>query len=269
MRLALGMLLITGCSAVASVELPFVAEVGGAPFACGTTFDGIGTSSASVTFTDARVYVHDVQLLDAQGDALEATIDPQEGGIEGVWLLDFEDGTAGCATGSPETNTTLTGEVAGQVAGVRFTVGVPESLNHLDPLDAQLPLNAPGMFWSWTGGYKFTKVEVTSPAREAFWVHVGASGCTGSPAEGFSCTTPNLATVTVRDLDLTDGAVKVDLGALFADSDVEAPAPEGDTTPGCMSGPTDPECVGVFASLGLPFLEAAGGEQAVFSVGSR
>ena len=42
-----------------------------------------------------------------------------------------------------------------QPAGVRFTIGVPEHLNHAEPTRAQPPLDRSDMFWTWRLGYKF------------------------------------------------------------------------------------------------------------------
>jgi hypothetical protein len=42
--------------------------------------------------------------------------------------------------------------------------------------------------------------------------------------------------------------VKLDLAALYANVDATY---EGGDTGGCMSGTTDPECAGIFKSLGL------------------
>ncbi len=53
-------------------------------------------------------------------------------------LLDFEDGTGTCNTGSSAVNTSLRGKAKAydDYTGVAFTVGVPERLNHLDAATA-------------------------------------------------------------------------------------------------------------------------------------
>lgn len=252
-------------------ELPFEVVVGDAAFDCGATYEGLGDDGVTAWFTDARFYVQDLTFVDAEGEPIPSALEAADAQRDGVVLIDAEDGSGTCATGSPTTHTTITGTVddAAAVAGVRFVVGVPESLNHVDPLDAAPPLDAPGMFWGWTAGYKFLKVEVATEDREAFWVHVGATGCTGTPGEGFTCGAPNRAAVALDDLSLGEDAVVVDLAALFDGTSVEAAPAEGDGTPGCMSGPTDAECAGVFAALGLAFGDAPAGAQSVFSLGAR
>ncbi len=39
--------------------------------------------------------------------------------------------------------------------GLEFKIGVPETLNHIDPLTAVSPLNYTDMHWHWASGYKF------------------------------------------------------------------------------------------------------------------
>ena len=53
---------------------------------------------------------------------------------DGFALVDFEDGTGKCATGSPLTHTSveLDNDTLVTVTGVAFDIGVPEETNHLD-----------------------------------------------------------------------------------------------------------------------------------------
>lgn len=49
---------------------------------------------------------------------------------------------------------------AGDYRGIRFNVGVPRELNHLDATSAQSPLSVDdGMFWAWNSGYVFSRFE--------------------------------------------------------------------------------------------------------------
>ncbi len=88
------------------VAINFAAQVNGQDFACGQTHTGVGTGGNDYKVTDFRMYVHNARIHDAltgESHAIELTQD-------GVWqrdnvaLLDFEDGTADCATGTAETN---------------------------------------------------------------------------------------------------------------------------------------------------------------------
>jgi hypothetical protein len=66
---------------------------------------------------------------------------------------------------------------AGQYRGIRFNVGVPRELNHLDAGTQQLPLGVnSGMYWAWNPGYIFYRLEGTAflPEGNQKWViHMG------------------------------------------------------------------------------------------------
>ena len=77
------------------VDLTFLAELGGEPFACGRIFAGIGTTGATIEPGDLRFYVSDFRLVREDGSEEPVVLDQ-----DGVWqvddlaLLDFEDATA-------------------------------------------------------------------------------------------------------------------------------------------------------------------------------
>lgn len=59
---------------------------------------------------------------------------------------------------------------------IRFTLGLPFEVNHLNPLIQDSPLNIPSMFWSWQGGHKFLRLELMS-ASDNWLFHLGSVGC--------------------------------------------------------------------------------------------
>jgi uncharacterized repeat protein (TIGR04052 family) len=235
-----------------SVQIDFEAMVGDAPAACGTTFTVAGQSAE---LADARMFLSSVELR-VDGDWVPFELDASDWQHEGVALLDFEDGTALCAdSGTAERNMAITGVAPnGTIDGVRFNVGVPFELNHQDSATAPAPLNSPGMFWTWQGGYKFVRVDWMVDRAERWNVHVGSTGCvsdapTVAPAE--ACSKPNLSQISL-DLDPTVTPVQIDLGALVEGADIVANTL--DTPPGCMSSPMEPaDCSPVFDALGLDF----------------
>ena len=173
-------------------------------------------------------------------------------------LIDLENGTGSCAEeGTAGTNASVRGTVPhGKYIGVRYTIGVPFELNHTDAPAAPAPLNSAAMAWSWQGGRKFTKIEVTDPggatgtwSAKTFFVHLGSAGCTGNPATGqtVECRYANRSSVRLKRFDSSKQQIAVDLKALLAGNDITANRADA---PGCMSGPTDPECAGVFGSFG-------------------
>jgi uncharacterized repeat protein (TIGR04052 family) len=257
-----------------TMRIEFRGVVGDRPFACGQRYTGVGTSRAEITPADFRLYVYDVQLV--RGDGTRVPFELVDDGAfqgRGIALLDFEDGTGTCETGSPETRTHLLGRApSGEYTGVAFKVGVPEALNHLDAPTAAAPLNIPGLWWSWSGGYKFARIEVRTSANPFFYFHLGATSCMGTLGSGFSCAYGNRGEVVLNGMNLSRDAVRVDLAALLAGVDVNR-APDGmtDRLAGCMSFAGDPECPAMFGALGLTFTDQprVGTGQTLFSIGAR
>lgn len=242
-----------------AVDLAFTAVVGAEAWACGGVYSGLGTTGTSYTATDLRLYVSAVQLLDAEGGRTPLALEQ-----DGAWqladlaLLDFEDATGPCSNGTAEVNTTVRGTVPhGDYTGVELTVGVPFALNHADSSTAPSPLNLSTMFWSWQSGYKFIRIEgTTAGLSTGTFLHLGSTGCDADDTGVVTgCGSPNRPTYRF-DMDPFTDTLALDLAALFAGTDLDSNTPE--TAAGCMSAPSDPDCAGVFAALGLDFGGVAG-----------
>jgi uncharacterized repeat protein (TIGR04052 family) len=249
------------------VSIPFVGLVDGVPFACAGDFV-LGSDAVDVTFLDARFYVQDVVLI-AGADFRPVTLDENAFQRGRVALMDFENGdTDSCDTGSVDTHTTLTGRVSSLdgVTGISFLVGVPEDQNHLDVATAASPLDVQAMYWSWTGGYKFLKVDVAVDAsgRTSFF-HLGSSVCAGEPGLA-TCQNQNRVAVEL-DGFAVDKGVAIDFARIFDGIALDEAPVADDPVKGCMSGPTDPECTTSFSQLlGLNHGEVnAVGPQSLFT----
>ncbi|WP_157673825.1 MbnP family copper-binding protein [Cognaticolwellia beringensis] len=59
---------------------------------------------------------------------------------------------------------------------IRFTLGVPFQVNHLNPLSQKSPLNLPSMFWVWQTGHKFMRLELAT-SDDQWLFHLGSTGC--------------------------------------------------------------------------------------------
>lgn len=272
--LALGLLTLALASCDAGereVTLRFAPRLGDQPFACGREFSGVGTGAATVSPLDFRMYVHEVALVRASGERVPLAIrDDATWQHDGLVLLDFEDGSGTCMTGSPRTNLEVRGSVPAHddYTGVEFIVGVPEEMNHLDGATAAAPLNAQGLWWSWAGGYKYIRLDVRPRTQPEFYFHLGATSCDGSVKDGFECAFANRPRIRLEGFDPDADEIAVDALQILAGVDVER-VPDGttDTLPGCMAFPGDPECPAMLAPLGLRFeSEQPAGEQAVFTV---
>jgi uncharacterized repeat protein (TIGR04052 family) len=256
-----------------TIELSFEGRVGSAVFDCTQTYDQIGSSKVRVSFSDFRLYVYDVRLIDEadQEIPLELTQDG-EFQYENVALLDFEDRSGSCANGTAVTNTLVKGTLpAGTFKGLRFGVGVPSTLNHTNPPETPAPLNLMTMAWTWQMGRLFTRldarVETGSGNRPPFLIHLGSDRCAGNPGAGeaVSCARPNRAEVALSDFDPERDKIVLDYAKLVAE--VALDHDQGGES-GCMAGADDPECHSIFGQLGLdPQSGAPGGDaQVVFSV---
>lgn len=254
------------------VAISFGLTAAGKPAGCGAKLENVGAGSLKADLHDARIYVHGVKLIDANGGRVPLRLDASEWQYAGVALLDFKDargGRAPCSAELPAKNTAVRGRVpAGHYTGIEFTVGVPVegevdgakiSLNHSNLETAAPPLDIAAMNWSWQAGRKFIAIEVDpeggfkradgSPAK-TWMVHLGSTGCTGNPATGeiVACKRPNRFQIAFDCFDVTKDTVEVDLTALFKDSDLTR---DKGGAIGCMSGPDDPECPAIFGTLGL------------------
>lgn len=250
--------------ATQSIDLRFAAVAGTSPVRCGAPIPGLGKTRQAAQLSDLRFYVSGVKLLRRDGTAQAVTLGKNSAfqysrGSDGVTLVDLENGTAGCrAEGTAATNASVRGTVPkGSYVGVRWTLGVPESLNHTDVPGAPAPLNLAGLAWDWQLGRKFAKIEVSDPggaggswAEKTFFVHLGSVACTGDPATGgtATCKTPNRAEVRLARFTPARQKIAVDVKALLAGDDVTV---NRDGMPGCMSEQTDPDCGPVFAALGI------------------
>jgi len=267
--MALGALAL-GCGDDASatqeqqdVALSFAAVVGDQPFACGTTYDNLGANDTSLELSDFRFYVQEVELKNAAGAWVTLQLEENSFQNSGVALLDFEDGCGGL--GTPELNGSVRGTLpAGDYDGLRFKMGVPFEINHVNSATAPSPLNLTSLFWNWQGGYKFLRIDSGQFSETDWRMHLGSTGCEGDAMAGgvTECANGNRTEVEFDAFDANENTVLADYAALVEgaalDEDIAADA-------GCMSKPADTDCGPLFANLGLPFGENPAGIQQFFS----
>lgn len=259
-----------------AVNIQFAAQANNQDFKCGTVNEvsNLGTSNKTAQIQDLRFYISSLKLINSKGEAVAVSLTPNDYQDFGVALLDFEDATGVCV-GDAKLNTSIVGKVkADTYTGIQFTLGVPDTgtdstgktiaLNHSQLTAITKPLDIAAMDWGWQLGRKFAKIELqptggvinqkgtpdtTDDAVVSSWVvHIGATGCTGSDAVGYSCTNPNLSNITLNSFDASKQKVVLDLAALLANSDISV---NQNGAVGCMSGATDKECPALFEALGL------------------
>jgi len=237
------LLLGVGCAPDSFVvDIPFRVQFDGRDLAC-TDID------SAVALTDLRFYVHDLRLLGEGNHEIPVELIP-----DGIWqsdsvaLLDFEDGDGACVNGSARINTVIRGLASNiDVKGLLFEIGVPEILNHADPMMATAPLSYTDMHWHWASGYKFLRGGIQT-ADDGFWMHLGSSRCEGTIGDIKGCRSANRPTVRLDGFEPGRHIVIVDLGMLFSGIELEDGHPSD-----CSSGPDEMECVMPFGELGIDF----------------
>ncbi|NVJ25205.1 metallo-mystery pair system four-Cys motif protein [Myxococcus sp. AM011] len=240
------------------VSIPFAARVGSEPFACGRTYQGLGTTGTTYEPMEFRVYVHDVRLVSEAGQEVPVTL--ADDGVwqrEGAALLDFADKSGLCTNGTQATRALLTGTVPeGRYTGLRFKLGLPASLNHRDASVAPAPFNDLSLYWNWLGGYIFARIEGrTTGLREGHYMHLGSTECAapppGQPNGTSGCANGNRPEIDLAAFDVGQDTVVMDVAALLAGSNLDVNAAVPNTSVGCMSQQQDPDCADVFSRLGL------------------
>lgn len=260
------------------IELQFEGRVGTELFSCTRSYDGIGTSNAAVLPADFRFFVHDVVLVrEITHEEVPLSLSTNAWQNPSVALVDFEDHQGSCTGGTTGTNSIVAGSVPpGRYDGVRFTVGVPQALNHVNMETAAPPLPASKLQWSWAGGFLHLSLEFRSTKLDdggvvpAFYAHIGSTGCSGDPATGgMACARPNRPRIALTGFDAKTSKIVVDAKVLYSGSNVDENA--ADTIPGCMGAETDSDCAPMFSRLALDFASGTptGESSPVFSVAPR
>ena len=263
------------------VTITFAVVANGQAARCGKSLSTLGSDAKRATLRDARFYVQDVTLIGADSKRTSVALASNDWQNGQVALLDFEDATGTCTGGTSATNAVVVGSVpAGRYTGLAFTVGVPPALNHTSTELEGAPLDIAAMGWSWQAGRKFAKIEIdpeggvtkSDGSRSASWyVHLGSTGCTGNPVTGrtVSCLRANRLPVVMERFDPGSQRVELDLGSLFQSTRISE---DRGGAVGCMSGPTDPECVAIFQRLGLSLKTGepdVPGHSPLFAVGTK
>lgn len=296
----LGLLALATASPVSQepAGITFQAVVGSSLAVCGGEITGHGEAHTSSTVTimhvagvmpiglrDLRFYVSEFELVDEDDNIITANV-PDDGvwQYSGITLLDFENKTGSC-TGTVATNKIVKTVLENKsYKTVRFTLGIPESLNHGNSSIAPSPLNISGMAWSWLSGYRFFVGEFVSmdaaAAGNYAQLHIGSTGCTEPTPGNYSCTNANRARISLSPsggFNPYTQNIQFDLKKAVAASPVGSPTTwagwsisSGNKT--CHSmGAMDAACADVFPNFGLDYGTGNAGtaEQTVFNVVSK
>lgn len=240
------------------INLRFALQANNQNVVCGQSYT-LGSANTAVTVQDMRFYVSNIRFLKADGSEVAFQLDQDnEWQYQNVGLLDFENKQNGC-TGDTRLNSDLSGTATvDEYTGLRFDLGLPFALNHQDVALAPAPLNIPGMWWNWQGGYRFVRIDLKTPPVTVgavtltdWLIHLGSSNCVsggGAIPPVTECGNPNRVSITLKNFDPRTDTVIADLSGLLTNIDLgqNTPAPAG-----CMSGINDPDCTQLFTNFGL------------------
>jgi uncharacterized repeat protein (TIGR04052 family) len=254
------------------ISISFMGHTGADHVMCGMTASNMGTGAASGMVTDFRVFVHDVTLIDEDGEEFIITQTDNDFQTARLTLLDFRD-RSDCTQMSGETNPAYNSEVIGTfqapegtlISAIKFGVGVPFELNHANPLTADAPLNSSGMQWNWQGGYKHMRIEGKFDSQP-YVFHLGSTGCDGEPQSGgtTACSNNNRPTITLTEFNPDMQAVVIDVQALTEDTELDA-----DGGAKCHSQMDNAVCSEQFNALGLSHNGTTSNGQTVFSLAMK
>lgn len=223
------------------IEVVFDVRFDGSPLGC--------SAEQRPSLTDLRFYVHDLRLSAAQASHRLALAD--DGGWQDgeVALIDLEDGSGTCRNGSPATNRSVRASARlpahASKYQLEFSIGIPEELNHANPMLAPAPRNLSSMHWHWRSGYKFMRVGIETD-NDVSWLHLGSARCSGTISNIEGCAAANRPVVRLSDFDPNTDVVVIDVARLLGPTGLG----DGETW-SCESGATEAQCALAFAELGL------------------
>lgn len=131
---------------------------------------------------------------------------------------------------------------------IRFTLGVPFAVNHLNPISQQSPLNLPSMFWVWQTGHKFMRLELATN-NDQWLFHLGSTGCQSASvmrAPDQACRYPNTMTIELPITQYSDNnlVLALDLAALLSNVELTSSS-------SCQSERNNVSCQQLFNNLSI------------------
>ena len=268
-----------------AVTVRFALKSGDQTVACGSRLDNIGVSHARAQLTEGMMYVHDVALINDQGQEVPLQLDQSKRWqFLNLALLDFAGGSCkqpGVDDNQPldGSNAEVTGAISpGRYTGLSFKVGVPVSARNAQGQEVGMnhqPAHSPPhpilgvywLMWEWQSGHRFMRVDLApeggvqrqdGSADPKWSFHLGSTDCRPDRdiVGGYRCGKPNRFKVMFDRFDPQSDRVVLDVQALFAGSDIRR---DDSADFGCKSNVTDAECQPIFDRLGLRLNESRPG----------
>jgi uncharacterized repeat protein (TIGR04052 family) len=289
---------------LSSFSLRFAYSAGDRVLACGDTLTGQGLDGKqTVDINDLRFFVSDLRLVDKDGKDVAFTLDKNDFQLSHpagqVSLVDLTSNTVGGCTvdafpsseGTARVHEAITGTApVGKVAGVRFSVGVPQAVMKKAIKDYTMegqPSPLGDLQWPWSLGWRHfalnfgLKDQAGTPGIG--YVHLGSLDCAATDTDlaltdRESCTYVNTPAVALDNFSLTNDVVTVDIPTILKKVDFiddlyddkfnvigQGPAVA------CHSLPDLPDCPPVFEAFGLSLAtgKADASKDSVFRVAKK
>jgi uncharacterized repeat protein (TIGR04052 family) len=248
--LGLGGLILSGCvQDYSPTKIIFTPKYETTALNCSTSFshvnkkDGDSSKQQGWKYQQLQFFIHNIEVKTSQNDWQPWLMTTNAYQSKNVALLGEV-----CNEVNKQSNWELELSALTEVediTDIRFTLGIPFSLNHLNPLTQSSPLNVSSMFWGWLGGHKFMRVELTSGNKD--WLfHLGSTGCKAlSPirAPENECLQPNRVVISLPFTKKTTD-IELDLSVLFRDLELTR-------NNSCQSSPDNENCKVLFENIGL------------------
>jgi len=243
-------LILTGCFDDKSVShITFRTSYAGVPLDCNT---GVSQVGKSWSYHQFQFYLSEVSIKTQDGSWQPWEMTTTSYQSNDVALLGEV-----CGENNQTTNNAnnanwqvsfKTAENLAKVSAIKFTLGIPFELNHLNPLTQPSPLNDSSMFWVWQTGHKFLRLEMASQTDN--WLfHLGSTGCTAPSAVRApkqACLYPNTATVVVpmNKMSNSNNQISFDIAKLIQGLTIENKA-------SCQSDVNNQACQLLFNNIGV------------------
>lgn len=271
-------------------SLNFAAQNGDQPVTCDSILSGFGSEGHySVSVSDLRFYVSNIQLFNLDGELISATYTDNdfqlnhEAGFVG--LIDLTSNSDGAcqddaiaySEGTARTNNVISGEMIDTgLTKITFDIGVPQAvmksvISATSAEDAPSPLNE--MYWSWASGYRhfvmnFAIENMAGTTGEGY-IHIGSRGCGDDAILALenkdSCDLVNTPKVELNNIDINNQTVTLDLSKVLQNLAFKAEMSGGhgnhSSNEMIMNAPSvtchsasveaQPDCGPIFANFGL------------------
>ncbi len=229
-------------------KVTFQTQFSGKNIQCKSTFIPSITAKAVWQYTQLQFFLSNIELKNSQGNWYKPALVKSPYQSHNIALLGEHCRNTNKNKGN--WSLTFTNKVNIKAASaIRFTLGVPFKVNHLNPLTQESPLNVPSMFWGWQQGHKFLRLEMSSRLPQSLktnnWLfHLGSVGCKASSplrSPKQECLQPNRYTFQLPLVD-NNNTIVLNLSVLLRGISLQSEN-------SCQSAPDNKTCQQLMTNL--------------------